>query len=362
MKFIPVKVNHGWGEESIALADLGIEDSVAAEGWLAENSIGEIMETYMERVVGEAVYGYYGRQFPVSVKFLDIAGELPVHVHPDDETAEQRFDALGGKELWYIISAEKDAEIFCGFSRDISAREVYDRCTDGTIKEVMNVIHPQEGDCILIEPGILHSAGKGIRAAVIKEASELPFRLYDKDETDSEVLADHLAEAMDFINYGRHSPVVIHSGHAAEGASAGKILSCQEFNAVAVNLKEPIHSYTEQQGCYILYVCVTGEASVQVPGTDGEGKKNMENFMLKKGEAMIVPAEVQDFFVVPADRDTVLIEVTAGERDDTDDYIDPDTEPFLEGEDYEGLEDEDSDDTGTASGRAVTGKHDMNWN
>ena len=109
MTFRPVTVRHSWGEETVALADLGIEDSVVSDGWLEDNSIGEIMETYLERITGEDVYGYYGRQFPVTVKFLDIRGGMPVHVHPDDEVAEQRYDALGGKEFWYVTEAGKDA-------------------------------------------------------------------------------------------------------------------------------------------------------------------------------------------------------------------------------------------------------------
>ena len=42
--------------ESWEIADMGFEDSVAADGWLAGNTISEIMETYLERVVGENVY------------------------------------------------------------------------------------------------------------------------------------------------------------------------------------------------------------------------------------------------------------------------------------------------------------------
>ena len=53
--------------ESWELADMGVEDSVVADGWLAGNTIGELMETYLERIVGEDVYNYYGRVFPVVI-------------------------------------------------------------------------------------------------------------------------------------------------------------------------------------------------------------------------------------------------------------------------------------------------------
>ena len=38
--------------ESWEIADMGFEDSVVKEGWLAGNTISELMETYIERVVG----------------------------------------------------------------------------------------------------------------------------------------------------------------------------------------------------------------------------------------------------------------------------------------------------------------------
>lgn len=47
--------------ESWELADMGFQDSVVSNGWLAGNTIGDIMETYLERIVGENVYNYYGR-------------------------------------------------------------------------------------------------------------------------------------------------------------------------------------------------------------------------------------------------------------------------------------------------------------
>ena len=107
--------------ESWELADMGQEDSVVAEGWLAGNTISEVMETYLERVVGEKVYNYYGRQFPLLIKFLDIQNKLSVQVHPDDEIAAERYDALGKAELWYVMDAAPDARIYCGFNKEMTA-------------------------------------------------------------------------------------------------------------------------------------------------------------------------------------------------------------------------------------------------
>ena len=130
------------------LADMGFEDSVIANGWLAGNTVGELMDTYLERVVGENVYNNYGRQFPLLIKFLDINDKLSVQVHPDDEIAAERYDSLGKAEIWYVMDAKPGAKMYCGFNREVSAQEFYDRCHAGTVEEILNVIYPKKGDVI----------------------------------------------------------------------------------------------------------------------------------------------------------------------------------------------------------------------
>ena len=120
--------------ESWELADMGIEDSVVENGWLAGNTISELMETYLERIVGENVYNYYGRQFPLLIKFLDINEKLSVQVHPDDQVGAERYDSLGKTEIWYVMDAKPGAKVYAGFNRQVSAQEFYDRCHNGTVE------------------------------------------------------------------------------------------------------------------------------------------------------------------------------------------------------------------------------------
>ena len=116
--------------ESWEIADMGIEDSVVANGWLAGNTISELMDTYLERIVGEDVYKYFGRQFPVLVKFLDIQERISLQLHPDDEIAAERYDSLGKAELWYILDVKPGSKIYLGFNREVTAQEFYDRCNN----------------------------------------------------------------------------------------------------------------------------------------------------------------------------------------------------------------------------------------
>ena len=131
-RFCTLQDDYPWGSEEFRLADLGYRDSLVREGWLAGNSIAEVMDTYLDRVVGEAAYDAYGRQFPVCVRLLHVRGRMPLRVHPDDETAAQRYDFLGKEKLWYVLRAGKDARLMAGFRRDADAGEFYAKCLDGS--------------------------------------------------------------------------------------------------------------------------------------------------------------------------------------------------------------------------------------
>jgi hypothetical protein len=115
-----------------------------------------------------------------------------------------------------------------------------------------------------------------------------------------------------------------------------------------LNLSDPLHIYTEQFGSFIVYVCIEGAASIQVPSVRENGESYMENYEFSKGETMMVPADMEDFYLVPRDRSTVLLESVTRIEEALDNYIDPSTDPFLEDEDYEGLEDGDYDDEPTS--------------
>ena len=336
--------------ESWELADMGIEDSVVENGWLAGNTIGEVMETYLERIVGEKVYNYYGRQFPLLIKFLDINDKLSVQVHPDDAIAAERYDQLGKAEIWYVRDAKPGAVVYAGFNREVSAQEFYDRCKNGTVGEIMNEIHPKPGDSIYVTPGTVHAADGGLLIAEIQESSDMTFRLYDWGREFNPATARklHLEEAIDIIDYNAFNPELYKKGplwgESDHQHTVETLVESPEFNVAKLNLTDPLHIYTEKFESFIIYICTEGAASVQVPSVNEKGEECMDTYEISKGETILIPAELPDFYLVPRDRETVLLEAVTRPVDMLDEYIDPTTEAFLENEDYEGAEDEDDDD------------------
>lgn len=394
LKFIPLAIRKPWGGNALVtqlgknfvecddegnevvlsvdekigecweLADMGAEDSVVSEGWLAGNAISDLMETYLERIVGENVYNLYGRQFPLLIKFLDINDKLSVQVHPDDDVAAERYDSLGKAELWYVVDAKPGAKMYCGFAKEVTAQEFYDRCLKGTVEEVLNVIYPKKGDVIYVTPGTVHAADGGLLIAEIQESSDMNFRLFDwgRELNPETARKTHLEEAIDMIDFKAFDPELYRKGplwgeecghehcHCHDGEHhhhshpVETLVESPQFNVTKISLSDPLHIYMDKFESFIVYVCVEGAASVQVPSTDAAGQACMDNYEFAKGETILIPADMQDFYLVPRDRSTVILEALTRPEEYVDDYIDPDTEAFLENEDYEGLEDEDFED------------------
>ena len=263
------------------------------------------------------------------------------------------------------MEARPGSKIYAGFSRQVTAQELYDRCQNGTVEEIMNVIYPKAGDSFFIAPGTVHAAEGGILIAEIQESSDLIFRLYDWGREFNPATARqlHLAEAIDLIDYNafdeglyRKGPLwgeeasahPCHKGececgghgHDEESKVVETLVECPQFNVSKLKLSDPLHIYTEKFESFIIYICIEGAASIQVPSVNSKGEECMESYEFTKGETILVPAEMPDFYLVPRDRSTVLLEAVTRPAEELDEYIDPDTEAFLEDEDYEGLEDE----------------------
>ncbi len=316
--------------ESWEIADMGAQDSLVANGWLAGNAISELMEAYLERIVGDKVLEKFGTQFPLLIKFLDINDKLSVQVHPDDEVAIDRYDSLGKAEIWYVMDAKPGAKVYAGFNREVSAQELYDRCQAGTVDEILNVIEPKKGDAIFVKPGTVHAADGGILIAEIQESSDMTFRLYDwgREKDPKTARPIHLAEAMDIIDYGKFDDA---NWIRAEVEPMRTLIDRPELTVSELHLAEPVKVSTENLGAFLIYMCVEGEAAIG-------------DTVITRGETVLIPADMPECYIEPRVKGTVVLEATAGLHDIIDNYINPNTDPFLEGEDYEGLDEPEAEE------------------
>ncbi|MBP5742670.1 MAG: class I mannose-6-phosphate isomerase, partial [Paludibacteraceae bacterium] len=221
LKFKPILKNRIWGGsklgtlmnkavkndenigESWELSGLEGNESVVENGYLAGNTINELVEVYLDELVGQKVYDTFGQSFPLLFKFIDANDKLSVQVHPDDDMAQELYGTNGKTEMWYIIDAEKDAELYIGFDGKVDAKQCEEHIKNGTLADVLTVHKVKKGDAYFIPAGTVHAIGKGIILAEIQQSSDITYRLfdYDRKDKDGNKRELHLENALNALHY-----------------------------------------------------------------------------------------------------------------------------------------------------------------
>lgn len=334
-RFEPVPKERVWGGNALALEynkpfDVntvigesweisGFEDesSIISEGYMEGNPLFDVIETYMDEIVGEDNYKRFGNEFPILVKLLDIKDRLSVQVHPDDDTAFDRHNSYGKNEAWYVLDASPDAKVYMGFKKDLSASEFLDRCAAGTLEEVLNVYTPRKGDFFFIEAGTVHSAGGGLVIAEVQQLSDVTYRIYDwgREHDPATARQMHIDEALACIDFRKYSE----EGHLwrAEESQVRRLVSNRYFTVTEFDLKDAMHIYTDRYESFILYAGIEGEALLSPSGQDVP-------HTLKKGEWIMVPAAMNDFVISGSVPGTKVLEVYIAPEEEKDSYVDTD--------------------------------------
>lgn len=153
--------------------------------------------------MGKKVHNKFGAEFPLLIKYIDAKTELSVQSHPNDELAKKRHNSFGKTEMWYIMQADENAEINVGFNKSINKKEYLDHLAAGKITDLLNFIKVQKGDSFFINTGKVHAIGAGVLLAEIQQTSDISYRIYDWDRTDSEGNSRelHTEQALDAIDF-----------------------------------------------------------------------------------------------------------------------------------------------------------------
>lgn len=262
---------------------------MAENGFLAENDLSDILETYLGDLTGDELFEFFNLQFPFVIKEIDAAEPLSLQVHPDDDTAMERYWSYGKDELIYITEAAPEAKLYLGFNRDLNATQLYEACHNGTVSQMMNAVHPQKGEFYHIGAGTVHSIGGGVKCIEISQPGEITLRLYDWGrENNPETQRDlHLEEALDIIDF---NPYV---NDGAEG--------CKWFTASRLPITKPVGLSVEQLKSAVAFVCTDGAAAISYKGV---------RYPFKKGEVVLVPASLEDFALEPEGGSADILQVS----------------------------------------------------
>jgi mannose-6-phosphate isomerase class I len=141
-------------------------------------------------LLGEPVYGRFGREFPIRFDFLDTmgGGNLSLQVHPLTEYIQERFGMpYTQDESYYILDCAPEAEVYLGRKKGVELDEMLDaleRAQQGgesfDADRFIARFPARKHDHFLIPAGTLHCSGKN---CMVLEISATPyiftFKLWD---------------------------------------------------------------------------------------------------------------------------------------------------------------------------------------
>ncbi len=162
-------------------------------------TLAEASRKYGPELHGSA---WRANRFPILAKYIFTSDWLSVQVHPDDAYARVHDPGnLGKCEMWYIVGADRGAEILLGLKPGTQKHNLRALFEGGTSREHLNRFHPKAGEAIFVPPGTVHALGPALVLFEAEENSDLTYRLDDFGRVglDGKPRPLHLEKGLDVI-------------------------------------------------------------------------------------------------------------------------------------------------------------------
>jgi len=286
----PIYPNHQFAEK-IGEAWLTGDDCKIANGPLAGQTLAQVSEKYRRELVGDAARD--ARRFPLLLKFLFPHEKLSVQVHPDDEQARKVGQPWGKTECWYVAHARPGAQIGLGLKPGMTVAQFKDAIEEKRAEESLNWLNVFAGDMIYVSGGTVHTLGPGSVIIETQQQSDTTYRLYDYGRP-REL---HLKEGLDAVKLHVGSGKVVRAAPTQIRGSDNRQASLVAAPYFVVDMFE-VKSVQE-----LSTRDDSGKTSAQIlVGVEGCGiveADGSEPVTLTKGDAVVVPASIENFSVRP---------------------------------------------------------------
>ncbi|MDR2803500.1 MAG: class I mannose-6-phosphate isomerase [Treponema sp.] len=273
--------------------------SLIKSGEFAGKPVTEALEKYGAAILGDKVYAKYGAELPLLFKLIDASENLSVQVHPDDVVAKKRHNCFGKTEMWFVAQAEKNSMLYSGFAQPVRKEYYMELIKSGKILEMLASHTVKTGDSFFIPAGRVHGIGAGIVIAEIQQSSDVTYRIFDyhRKDSDGNERELHIAESVDVVDFNvKPSYKTEYTPHKNEAVS---IACCEHFTVNYIPLTASIKRDLGGRGSFVVYMCLTGAASLDCGG---------KTAALKKGSTVLVPAALAGCIELHAAAECVMLE------------------------------------------------------
>lgn len=217
----PVFKDYIWGGQNLKRLGKSAPDGRVAESWelsvipgseskisngpLKGQNLTDVIRKYGILILGSKYsLKNINAGLPVLLKYIDANDKLSIQVHPNDEYASAHENGKTGKtEMWYILDAGPDASIVHGFTEGYGRGKIYKAVSEGRHEGLYREVKVKKGDAVFVPPGTVHALNDGLIVAEIQQHSDLTYRLYDYDRTDSAGVKRplHVNKALDVLDF-----------------------------------------------------------------------------------------------------------------------------------------------------------------
>ena len=267
--------------ESWEITDRPEGVSVIANGPLAGKELRWLMEQHAKDLLGRQSTG----RFPLLVKILDARERLSLQVHPPAAVATQ----LGGEpktEMWYIVDAAPDAELYVGLKAGVTRAEFERRIAEGSVAECVHRLKVKPGDAIFLPSGRVHAIGAGLVIFEIQQNSDTTYRVFDWNRVglDGKPRELHVAQSLASIDFQDFEPSLIQSKYSRNPTIKVRYLLDDPLFCVDAHLvKRGQRFHLRSAGLQILGM-LRGRLTV----VHGE-----QRLQVKAGEFVLLPASLE---------------------------------------------------------------------
>ncbi|MDA9111363.1 class I mannose-6-phosphate isomerase [Flavicella sp.] len=266
-------------------------ETAVLEGPLKGTILPDLIARYKSDLVGKTCYEECGNEFPILIKFIDADAPLSVQVHPDDALAKQRHNSLGKNEMWYIMDADKEANLLIGFT-DHLKKENFEVCVNrGDLLSSLNKIKVKKGELYYLPAGRVHAIGKGVLLAEIQQTSDVTYRVFDYNRVDKKTGKQrelHIQESIDAIDF---SPVEKYqTAYEKTPNQSNPMIDTPFFKTNFISSNEMLTLTYNTGNSFKIFVCTDGLALLKTPN---------QELTVKKGETVLLPANEEQLTVVP---------------------------------------------------------------
>tara|TARA_R110002049_G_scaffold175528_1_gene342821 strand:- start:225 stop:1196 length:972 start_codon:yes stop_codon:yes gene_type:complete len=276
--------------ESWEISDVKGDETKVLNGALKGQTLKQLIQAFKGDFVGESVYNNFDEDFPLLIKFIDAKSPLSIQVHPSNELAKERHNSFGKNEMWYVMQADKDAELIVGFDAEMNKNDYQKHLEDNTILEVMHHEKVSKGDTFYIPTGRVHAIGAGVLLAEIQQTSDVTYRIYDYKRVDATTGKErelHTELAIDAIDFKYYENVK--TNYDSNVNATNKLVHSPYFKTNFIKIEGVLKKDYTNLDSFVIYMCVSGTLKLEY--------KN-KVYTLNIGETLLLPASINKVDII----------------------------------------------------------------